>query len=270
MDGEPLTMGEILVAPPDRHLVIEGDRVRLTIGPRENNHRPAVDVLFRSAALERRAGVVGVLLSGNRDDGTAGLAMIKIQGGAAVVQEPGDAMYPGMPTSALEHVSVDAVVPSAEIAATIAALVNGTGLPSGVDPQASAPSPTSSEGSVLICPDCGGVLSERREAGVEQWECRVGHRYSPETLADAQAEDVEAALWIAVRALHDRSRLLQRMADRADARNQRHSARALRRGAARANEQAGVVRSTLTQAAESALRTVPDADSGHAEADDVA
>ena len=235
MDGEPLTMGEILVAPPDRHLVIEGDRVRLTIGPRENNHRPAVDVLFRSAALERGAGVVGVLLSGNRDDGTAGLAMIKIQGGAAVVQEPSDAMYPGMPTSALEHVSVDAVVPSANIAATIAALVNGTGLPNGVDPEASTPSPMRSEGSILICPDCGGVLSERREAGVDQWECRVGHRYSPETLADAQAEDVEAALWIAIRALHNRSRLLERMAERAAARDQRHSARALRRRAQRAD-----------------------------------
>jgi two-component system chemotaxis response regulator CheB len=155
--------------------------------------------------------------------------MIKAEGGAAVVQEPGDAIYPGMPASALKHVSVDAVVPSAAIGETIAAMVNGKALPSGIDPEASSPTPPSAEAGILICPECGGVLSERREAGVDHWECRVGHRYSPDTLADAQAADVEAALWTAVRALSDRSRLLHRMADQAASRRQERSAGTFRR-----------------------------------------
>jgi two-component system chemotaxis response regulator CheB len=104
---------------------------------------------------------------------------------------------------------------------------------------------------------------------VDHWQCRVGHRYSPETLADAQAEDVEAALWTAVRALHDRGGLLHRMAERADARNRRHSARSLRRRAERADMQAGLVRGTLMPAAESALHKVGDTGGEDAEADDV-
>ena len=257
-DGEPLSLGEILVAPPDRHLVIEDGRVRLTIGPRENNHRPAVDALFRSAAIARGDRVIGIVLSGTRDDGTAGLAVIKAQGGLAIVQDPADATYPGMPASALDHVAVDAVVPSGEIGRAIAAMVNGTDLPPGTDPQARPADPSDPDLTTVICPECGGVLSERFEAGLVQWECRVGHRYSPETLVDAQAERVEAALWTAIRALSDRSRLLHRMADRAGSRDQPRSARSFRRRAALAGDQADLVRKALTQAAASTLRRVVD------------
>jgi len=259
-DGEPLKVGEILVAPPDRHLMIEDGRVRLTIGPRENNHRPAVDALFRSAAIARGDRVIGIVLSGTRDDGTAGLAVIKAQGGLAIVQDPADAMYPGMPTSALDHVAVDVVVPSGEIGGAIAAMVNGTDLPPGTDPQPPPPPASDPEHATVICPECGGVLSERTEVGMVQWECRVGHRYSPETLIDAQAEGVEAALWSAVRALSDRSRLLRRMADRAELRDEARSARSFRRRAALADDQADLVQRALTQAAASTLRRVVDDD----------
>jgi two-component system, chemotaxis family, protein-glutamate methylesterase/glutaminase len=124
-DGEPLRQGVILVAPPDHHLVIEKSHVRLTVGPRENGHRPAINVLFRSAARALDSRVVGVVLTGTRDDGTAGLAVIKAAGGATIVQDPQDASYPGMPTSAIASVAVDAIVPSRLVASTIAAMVKG-------------------------------------------------------------------------------------------------------------------------------------------------
>ncbi len=255
-DGERLRIGEIVVAPPDRHLTVEDGRVRLTVGPRENGHRPAVDPLFRSAADAWGSRAIGVILSGTRDDGAAGLAAIKAAGGAAVVQDPEEALYAGMPASALAHVAVDAVAPADLIARTLVAMVNGRGLPPDVDPpNPPKPSDPSGEQVTTICPDCGGVLSERGVGGVTQWECRVGHRYSPESLADAQAEDVEAALWAAVRALEDRHALLLRMAGQAGDQGQNRSARGFRDRADAAGEHARAVRRVLGGAAATALRS---------------
>ncbi len=252
-DGDGLRDGRILVAPPDRHLIIDDSVVRLSIGPRENNHRPAVDALFRSAAWERGADVVGVILSGTRDDGTAGLAVIKAQGGAAVVQDPEEALYPGMPASAIANVAVDAIVPSTGIAKAIVEMVNGASLPDGPPSGGGAGPPETAGTDVTICPECGGVLSEIHETGATQWRCRVGHRYSPESLVDAQATDIEAALWAAVRALNDRTLLLQRMSDQLQSRGQIRSARRFRRRADQAEEQAKLVRHALAQAAQTTL-----------------
>ncbi len=262
-DGDELRAGQILVAPPDHHLVIEDGRVRLTVGPRENGHRPAVDTLFRSAAEQRDGRVIGVVLSGTRDDGTAGLAVIKANGGATIVQDPEEALYAGMPASALAHVAVDAVVPSARVAEVVTAMVNGP-----PRPQSPSSGPTgavrrnpgdgspSSGGVTTVCPECGGVLTERSEAGMIQWECRVGHRYSQESLADAQAEGVESGLWAAVRALEDRVKLLQRMAAQAEDAGRSRSARSFRRRAESAGDQAQLVREALTSAAASTLQEV--------------
>jgi two-component system chemotaxis response regulator CheB len=280
-DGEHLRDGVILVAPPDHHLVIEDSRVRLTVGPRENGHRPAIDVLFRSAAAAFDRRVVGVVLSGTRDDGSAGLAVIKASGGAAIVQDPKDATYGGMPASAIANVRVDAIVPAARVGSTIAAMVNGEGFPpppgTGGDPGSDRestpapdpkpnphPDPPPGEQVVAVCPECGGVLTERTEAGVLQWECRVGHRYSPDTLIDAQADDVEGALWAAIRALEDRAALLQRMAQQSEKRGQARSARRFRRQAQAASEQAEIVRHALAGAAGTTLRRVVDADEADA------
>jgi two-component system chemotaxis response regulator CheB len=276
-DGDELEAGHILVAPPDRHMVIKDRHVRLTVGPRENGHRPAVDVLFRTAAAAGNGRVVGVVLSGTRDDGTAGLAVIKSNGGATVVQDPEDALYAGMPASALAHVVVDTVVPADSLATAVAEIVSGSPPPkppapkdpAGVGsnpghnpPRSTGPSPESGGSNdpgrrttlAMVCPECGGVLEELSEAGMMQWECRVGHRYSPQSLVDAQADGVEAALWAGVRALDDRMALLKRMADRAEAQGQARSARSFRRRAEDAGSQARLVREVLGTAATTTLQ----------------
>jgi two-component system chemotaxis response regulator CheB len=263
--GEELQRGRILVAPPDRHLVVDGGRVKLTRGPRENGHRPAVDALFRSAARARGGKVIGVVLSGNRDDGAAGLSVIKARGGVTVVQDPQEALYAGMPTSALAHLAVDAVAPSSLIASTIASLVNGDDLPPGVERSQAPPDDRPKESAMTTaCPECGGVLTERSEGAMTQWRCRVGHRYSPGSLTDAQAEGIEAALWVAIRALEDRQALLARMADHADGRGQARSARSFRDRAATAGDHAAQVRDVFATAAATTLRTLEDSDGEHA------
>ena len=259
-DGERLRQGVILVAPPDHHLAIEDGHVRLTVGPRENGHRPAIDVLFRSAAAALDSRVVGVVLSGTRDDGSAGLAVIKASGGATIVQDPKEAMYAGMPASAIAHVAVDAIVPSELVASTIAAMVKGEDPPPGEGSDDPDPDPPDGEPVNAVCPECGGVLTERAEAGVLQWECRVGHRYSPDTLIDAQADSVEGALWAAPRALADRAALLGRMAQQAEMRGQHWSARRFRRQSQSASDQTEIVRQALAGAAGTTLRRVSDTD----------
>lgn len=257
-DGDTLRPGAILVAPPDHHLVIEDSRARLTVGPRENGHRPAVDALFRSAAAERGGRVIGVILSGNRDDGAAGMAAIKAEGGATIVQDPDEALYSGMPASAIANVTVDAVVPSDRIAEAIAHMVN-----SDDPPPSGPPDPegwTATEDAGMACPECGGVLVAGQQAGVEQWRCQVGHRYSRESLADAQAASVEAALWSAIRALHERSDLLERLAHRCDSRAQPRSARSFRAKARDAREQADLVRVALNGAATTSLQSLSEGD----------
>jgi two-component system, chemotaxis family, protein-glutamate methylesterase/glutaminase len=288
IDGEEMRDGEILVAPPDHHLVVSDGHVLLTLGPRENGHRPAVDPLFRSAATAQDGKVVGVILSGTRDDGTAGLAMIKAHGGMAIVQDPAEALYPGMPASALAHVDVDAVVPSSQIAETIVRVVNGdldpVGSPGTSPPPGGNPGPTQQHGKgetveqrteagtaltgqavTTTCPECGGVLQEYREAGVTQWRCRVGHRYSPESLADAQGEGVEAALWAAIRALDDREALLRRMAEQLETTGNPRSASSFRRRAREAAQQSRAVRSVLGETAATTVQKVSDSEDVEAE-----
>jgi two-component system, chemotaxis family, protein-glutamate methylesterase/glutaminase len=254
-DHDPLTPGQILVAPPDRHLVVENDHACVTVGPRENNHRPSVDVLFRSAAEERRERVVGVVLSGMRDDGTAGLALIKDAGGVAFVQDPKDALHPGMPSSAIAHVAVDGVMRCEDLAE---AIVRATGRDRPPATPLERPPAIPGKELQIVCPECGGVLSETIEAGVPRWECHVGHLYSPNSLNVAQSVEVERALWTSARMLRDRAALLRRLADHSQSRQYVRSEAKFREQASETERQADALMRMLDVSGRTAL-DAPDA-----------
>jgi two-component system chemotaxis response regulator CheB len=230
-DGEPIAPARIYVAPPDQHLLVIRDQVRLVRGPRENGHRPAVDPLFRTAARAFGPRVVGVVLSGALDDGTAGLVAVKRQGGIAVVQQPADAAYAGMPQSALSQVVVDHCLPAAEIADVLVTLAHevvderpARAVAPDLDMEIGAAVLDSavleSEGrpgraSVFTCPECHGNLWEMQDGELVRFRCRVGHAYSAETLLEEQSGALEGALWAALRALEEKSALARRLARRA-------------------------------------------------------
>ena len=116
VDSTAIEPGRIYVAPPDRHLLVKPEYMRVVLGPKENRFRPAIDPLFRTAASAYGKRVVGVVLSGALDDGTAGLIEIKEQGGVAIVQDPKEALFPYMPESAIKHTEVDHILPVTDIA----------------------------------------------------------------------------------------------------------------------------------------------------------
>src|SRR5215213_3128980 len=227
--GERFERGHVYVAPADAHMLLADGRITLSRGPRENGHRPAIDPLFRSAARAFGHRVVGVILSGTLDDGTYGLRLVKGHGGAALVQEPADALYPGMPQSAIANVDVDRVVPVSGMAAAICDLLDQPvdPPPEGMNNRPGQRPPDLVElaprendilyddPTALTCPECGGVLHQDDEGGLTRFGCRVGHVYSVESLVNGQSEALEAALWAALRSLEERADLLRRMSRRA-------------------------------------------------------
>jgi two-component system chemotaxis response regulator CheB len=238
-DGEEIERGHIYVAPPDNHMLIDDGVVRLARGPRENGHRPAIDPLFRSAARSHGAGVIGVILSGVLDDGTAGLAAVKAAGGRTVVQDPADALYPAMPESAIAYVSPEHVVETGAIARLLLELASETPVEAPEAPvevetvleetfvasdRSASEAPQPGEPSGFTCPECSGALWEADEDGVPRFRCRTGHQYSLDTLLTAQSDSIEAALWSGVRALEERSAMLRRVAQRLSSRGSPSSA----------------------------------------------
>lgn len=231
-DGEAIEAGRVYVAPPDRHLLVSGSRLRLVRGPRENRARPALDPLFRSAAVAFRSRVVGVVLSGLQDDGTAGLLAVKRCGGLAVVQDPEDAAFDEMPRSALAAVAADHVAPVAEMGPLLGRLAVATpGVPPAVPRDLLIETHLTEHGmddidkmdeigerSPLTCPDCGGVLWSLHDGEQPRYRCHVGHAYTEAVLMSEQAEAMDAALVVALRTMEERVRLLRRMAEQEEGR----------------------------------------------------
>src|SRR4051794_34111043 len=123
VDGEELRAGHIYVAPADHHLLVLDNQVRISHGPAENGHRPAVDPLFRSAARAADGRTIAVVLSGVRDDGTAGAAAVVARGGWLVAQSPDDALHDSMPRSAIDHVGAHRICPAGKMGAVLAELI---------------------------------------------------------------------------------------------------------------------------------------------------
>ncbi|TWA75659.1 two-component system chemotaxis response regulator CheB [Azospirillum brasilense] len=245
-DREALRCGRIYVAPPGCHLVVElSGRLCLSRGPRENGTRPAVDPLFRSAARACGPAVIGVVLSGALNDGTAGLAEIKRRGGVAVVQDPADAWYPGMPRSALDHLAVDHCVPAAAMGALLVRLVAERDADA-TPPAASKETPMEgiydlNRPAALTCPDCGGALRETRVDTLPYFTCHIGHRYGADSMEEAQLHRMEQAFEVALRALNERAALCRRLAETAQGMGQALSAKRWDEAGREAHERAEVL-----------------------------
>ena len=229
VDDEAIELGHIYVAPPDRHLILELGRIRLTRGPKENRFRPAIDPLFRSAAYVYGPRVIGVVLTGDLDDGTAGLWAIKDRGGIAIVQDPDEAMFPSMPRSALTNVAVDYRLRLDEIAPTLATLIaqpatGGAAVSDKLEIETRiALEDNALEAGVLnlgkpslfTCPECHGTLLQLQDDQITRFRCHTGHAYSVNTLLEEVSESVEENLWSTVRVMDEHLLLLRHIREQA-------------------------------------------------------
>ncbi len=270
---QPLRHGHIVVAPPDYHLVVVDDGTSTVArGPRENGSRPAIDVLFRSAARACGPRVIGVILSGALDDGTAGMINIRQRGGLVLAQSPDEATYPSMPASVIQHVGADRIGTVAELAAAVNELTRASGIhtvppePSGVltsevemadmNDRAFANPDRPGRPSGYSCPDCSGSLFEIDEAGLLRFRCRVGHAWSAMALLAAQSQGLEDALWMAFRSLEEKAALSRQLADRAGERGNALSRQRYLDKAAEASRSAALIQQLLKQP----LSTLPSDD----------
>jgi two-component system, chemotaxis family, protein-glutamate methylesterase/glutaminase len=235
-DGDPLEAGSVLVAPPDHHLVVIDAHVSLTRGPRENGYRPAVDVLFRSAARSHGSRVHALVLSGALDDGAAGAVAVTQRGGRLLVQRPDEALYDSMPRAAQRAagLSDSGAVAVGDMPAALtdwldrlSAPVGDEGAPTALmetetaladlDPSALHDMDRPGRPAGFGCPDCAGSLFEIDEGGLRRFRCRVGHAWSPESLLARQSVSLESALWTALRSLEEKAALSDQLGQRAAA-----------------------------------------------------
>jgi two-component system, chemotaxis family, protein-glutamate methylesterase/glutaminase len=225
-DGGELRTGRIYIAPPNRHLLIFDGHIKLGTGPRENLVRPAVDPLFRSAAISHGPRTIGIILSGLLNDGASGLAAIKRCGGIALVQAPSDSYARDMPVAALEATPVDLSAPRGELAEAVLRFVAEPPGPAREVPEdirfeveVAAGGRIDhdrlgafAEASSITCPDCGGVLSEVHGNGPLRFRCQVGHAFTGGALVERQEGLTDEAMRVALRIIEERAALVGRMA----------------------------------------------------------
>jgi two-component system, chemotaxis family, protein-glutamate methylesterase/glutaminase len=265
-DGDSVEHGRIYVAPPGFHLQVKEGRINLTRGPKENHHRPAIDPLFRTAALSYGPRVVATVLSGADGDGTAGLRFVERCGGVTVVQDPEEALFARMPRNALEYVEVDYCLPLEEISTLLARLAGEApgeggeeqgGFPmseemeleqkvSELEPATFGGEERPGELSGLTCPDCSGPLFEVRDGELSRYRCRVGHAYGgPENVLDENGDKLEDTLYFALNKLQENVAIAGRLAARARRSGQETAAARFEERQQESRQHAEVLRKTL-------------------------
>lgn len=232
IDDEQIERGQIYVAPPDHHLLIENDRTLVRRGPKENRFRPSVDALFRSAANQYGSRVIGIVLSGALDDGTSGLWSIQRLGGTTIVQEPADARQSAMPQNAMESVEIDHVCKSDQMGALVARLcseeITVTQRVSqeelkrlALEVEIAIRDNAFQQGIMkwgdltpFTCPECQGALVKVSEGNLSRFRCHTGHAFSTSALLAGITEAVEDLMWQTMRGLEETTMLLEEMAER--------------------------------------------------------
>ena len=234
-NGDPVKRGRIFIAPPGRHLLIDGRVLSLGVGPRENNARPSIDPMLRSAAVCCGSRTVGVVLTGTQGDGASGLWAVNQCGGTTVVQDPQDAAFPEMPMTALNRGNPEHIAKLADMPALLERLVHQ---PAGETLACPASLKYEVEiarrghysmdnmdqigrRSVLTCPDCHGVMWEMDEADLVRYRCHVGHAYTADTMSLALDDNLRRALGSALRVLDERVALAEKL--RRDAAQRGHT-----------------------------------------------
>ncbi len=234
-DAQKIKPGHAYIAPPNQHLILQDGTMHLTFGPKENYTRPAIDPLFESAAASYGSKVIGIILTGNLSDGTKGLMRIKQAGGMAVVQDPEEALFPSMPSSALQYVPADYRLPVSGITSLLNHITDQAVLAEGEKPvnptePAFSDDETSlikkdfetfeqgydkNQRSVLTCPECGGVLWELQDGKIVYYRCHTGHVYNPEVLLISRDSELEKNFWTTIRLLVEKAAIANRLAMKA-------------------------------------------------------
>ncbi len=267
-DGEEIAPGRIYLAPPERHLLLFGRRLTLGVGPRENHARPAIDPMFRSVAICCGPRAIGVVLTGDMQDGASGLWALRGCGGIAVAQDPADAASPAMPRAAISHAQPQHVAPLKEIPPLIEKLARQPAGPPQPCPDrlrleveiARSGRATMNEldgvgrRSLFSCPDCGGVLWELDEGALGRYRCHEGHAYACEAMAVAYDERLRQALASALRALQERIALARRLEHQAAQHGRNLSAESWARKAEEFERQAATIEAAVREADEIAAR----------------
>ena len=251
--GADILPARVYIAPAgQRHMLLDRGRVRLEPGPRENRSRPSNDGLFRSASYAYGNQVIGVVLSGNLDDGSAGILAIKNRGGMAIAQDPDEALAPSMPASAIAATDVDFILPVDQIGPKLVELapIEST---ERVRAISTGEGNMSATGQTYACPECGGVLEEAKEGGMLRFRCRVGHMYSPESLLADQTEAVEKALWAAIRSMEEQAEFSDRLADTSRQKKRPRLAHRFTEKAVASRENATVLRDLLQKTSDEVL-----------------
>lgn len=227
VNGTKLQNGHLYLAPSDHHLMIgEDEKILVTKGAQENRSRPAIDPLFRSAAVAFAQNVIGILLTGYLDDGTAGLTAIQRCGGICIIQDPKDAEYPDMPRNALNQIKPDYCVPILEIGGLLYQLVSKKAtkrkaVPNDILIETKIAKRVLSDLQAVDalgdqvpfnCPGCGGVLWKMNKAGASRYRCHTGHAYTAASLLAEQSMKIEETMWTALRMFEERRNLMITMA----------------------------------------------------------